>query len=319
MSVPPPPPPPVAGHVEVSSEGFHAVDPKKWKQREIEKKAEKLKELEVPLTESAIFDVSKSASLERLDWDNACAFKTSSGGSAGVFFVEFKRDDGKHVKCVVKGSPETAREVFVARLARSLGISCPHVRVIPYCDIEFKDLQQVISKLAQGEDRHKASKNLNRPQILIMEFVDGISLYELNKDLVEKYFNAKSELSKDVLCTLGKVLALDCFLNNFDRVPLIHNNEGNYANVMLQDNGKIIAIDNAMYPIAKMVSGKENTQHGKYLEKLEELLSQLKKCGHSEEAPLITSLREKMLTGCGVPLGKEEGKRSGCRNAKIFQ
>jgi hypothetical protein len=58
-----------------------------------------------------------------------------------------------------------------------------------------------------------------------------------------------------VLRAIGRIMALDVFTNNWDRIPLIHDNMGNFGNVILQQPEEnvaiLVAIDNAMTGIRK--------------------------------------------------------------------
>lgn len=94
-----------------------------------------------------------------------------------------------------------------------------------------------------------------RPVVLVMEFVEGTTLERLKPDLAEKYFSVKSPLSGPILRQVGRIMALDVVCNNWDRIPLIHDNSGNFGNIMLQthvEEGFLVAIDNAFTGIRKV-------------------------------------------------------------------
>jgi hypothetical protein len=53
----------------------------------------------------------------------------------------------------------------------------------------------------------------------------------------------------EVLARLGQLIALDVFINNSDRIPAVHGNEGNGKNIMMSACGSVYAIDTCMTSI----------------------------------------------------------------------
>lgn len=85
--------------------------------------------------------------------------------------------------------------------------------------------------------RQRLSSELDRAFFLVMDFVDG--------EVLECNISAGSLLqNSQVLENLGSIIALDIFLNNSDRFPVVHDNEGNAKNIMIEKNGQVVAIDN---------------------------------------------------------------------------
>jgi hypothetical protein len=72
-----------------------------------------------------------------------------------------------------------------------------------------------------------------------------------------------------VLKEMGMVAAVDCVLNNWDRVPMAHNNEGNVDNWIIDADGSVRPIDQGVSPI-KMEQGRV-----KYLERLRAVRQEL--------------------------------------------
>jgi len=64
-----------------------------------------------------------------------------------------------------------------------------------------------------------------------MEFLHGKTLLDTRREQLEHFF-AKSEQKECILRSLGGLAALDVFLNNTDRIPLIASNDGNGGNIM---------------------------------------------------------------------------------------
>ena len=61
-------------------------------------------------------------------------------------------------------------------------------------------------------------------------------------------------------------MAFDALVNNVDRIPLLWDNEGNTANLMLDSSSQVIGIDQAVAPIVATGFGRQ-----RYLKRLEEL------------------------------------------------
>lgn len=198
----------------------------------------------------------------------------------------------------------------MARVLRLSGISAPHVRAVSYSQLEYEKIKETVDTLMSGEAKHRAIKQLLRPQILVMEYVRGVSLLQMTPELASRFFDmtASPEQSRGVLHAIGRIMGADVVFNNWDRVPLVHGNEGNFGNIMLQpDSGHVLAIDNSMTSIKAVISGKRNTQYDKYLAGVAALCAQLAASGPHAECALVAQVRVKMADGTGLRLGTAEG------------
>ena len=219
----------------------------------------------------------------------------SSPLPSGVLFCEWP--DGS--RAVLKGSTETARELFCTRVLRTLGLRAPHARLVRYSDVEYARMQEAVVRCCrdQGDLLYRAQKNLKRPQVLLFEFVAGMSPLQ------------KMGLLKDaaVMEELGRVTAVDAVLNNVDRLPLgIWNNEGNLGNVMLSEDGHdVIVIDTAMFAIKPEVAGRPNLQYSRYRERLVDLAR--------NPSPAIETMRTRCFECWGVELGPSKAFEKGLR------
>jgi hypothetical protein len=232
-AVPSPPPPEeeVAGAplglTDIGAE-FVANRSKVLLEHEQERRA-KLKELEWPCES---LGVEESADLAEVDFATVSEVSASSGGSGGVFFVTF--ETGK--KGVLKGTTETSRELFATRILRRLGVASPHCRPLCFSTLEYKEMKDALAAHCKGELLYRAKKRLNRPQVLLFEYVKGQSLLEI-------YPSDPRLQEESVLRKLGELMAIDVLFNNLDRLPLgVWRNEGNFGNVLLQKNTGIIEI-----------------------------------------------------------------------------
>jgi len=139
----------------------------------------------------------------------------------------------------------------------------------------------------------------------------------MTPDLCETLYDPTTKQGQNILEGLGEILCLDALTNNvsffffskqWDRMPLVHENEGNFNNVMVQLGSGAIAIDNSITCIKRHISGNENFQYNKYIDKIEGLLDSLKKSNkEGVECEQMKVFREKLFFGTGIKLEKEAG------------
>jgi hypothetical protein len=104
-----------------------------------------------------------------------------------------------------------------------------------------------------------------------------------------KAAGASDSLGQRNLRRLGEIVAFDMLINNTDRVPAVWDNEGNLGNLLFDEAGAIVAIDQQLIAITTAVNTatagaaeaaeavEENPLLEKYLERVSTLLSQV--CG----------------------------------------
>lgn len=71
-----------------------------------------------------------------------------------------------------------------------------------------------------------------------MEMVVGKQLNSLSVNDATRYFCGSTAESIDFLTQLGRLIALDVVLNNWDRVPVLWENDGNWENIIVSDSDK---------------------------------------------------------------------------------
>ena len=252
--------------------------------------------MDVPLTQSGQFDDSQSHSVDNIAWNTvrSSAALSETGSNRGVVLVQLKLK-----QVIVKSSQEPAREMFLTRLCRHLGVSAPNCRFVPSSSKEHKLIVQHVRGLTK------------RPVFVVQEFVHGTTLSNIKvTPKLAQYFTCGAQ-GDPILRGLGRILALDCFCNNWDRVPLIHHNSGNFGNVILQldgSQGRLIAIDNAMTGIRKLAGPSMNPIYKEYLNTFESLLFDVSKSGPKKECDRVLKLRSLLLRQCGLRLGELEGQ-----------
>lgn len=150
------------------------------------------------------------------------------------------------------------------------------MRLVEYVSTEWLDIKErlheyIVMSSEKGNDcNHVAQKlrsELNRPYFLVMEFVKGNPL-ECNYNLPTIL---SAPASRELfLASFGLIIAFDTLLNNSDRIPFVHNNEGNASNILITDTGECVAIDTCLTSIHPTVS---KTLLERHVQKVESMYS----------------------------------------------
>ena len=165
---------------------------------------------------------------------------------------------------VVKGSQSIVQDYFSYLVSSVLQVKTPLTRLVQYTDPEFKLMLNSLRSKAYSDFflDNKISRELDRPFLVVMEYIPSVSLRTLDRNQVSEVFSKDSERLRQ----LGNTLALDLFLNNSDRIPLIWNNEGNPNNFLVEFRetfGNLVAIDSSCFCISN-----SQMMYQDYLERL---------------------------------------------------
>ncbi|XP_065182761.1 uncharacterized protein LOC135813598 isoform X2 [Sycon ciliatum] len=274
---PPPPPPPPSAAAAASTTG-------NWRQRS---KGAAEKEFS---DRSDCWQAALSASVK---WEDCSALSTSSEGGSGVIFVEVQGNSNKVV--VVKGSSTVVQELFAARVAKAVGVAVPEMRMTAYTQPEWRRLQQRLKAIAKSHHKAKVQKELDRPYILIMQFVKGVPLAMLTPDKAREAFTSTN--SHCLFFGLGRILALDMLMNNWDRLPVLWENEGNPNNIIFSPHGVAWGIDQALTSINPHTFA---TGVAKYIGKLRSFLKSVIEAEDPTQSLGVVLDQIKMFTGYTV-------------------
>lgn len=303
-AMPPPPPPQVsveAGVVKFVAEGEDEKK-KNWLPTSLDildNKAPSPHELT-----SAQLAQAKAADIDHIQWTKVSAFCRSGVGSAGVFFV--KVPEGV---AVVKGCDSVVEEVFAALLAERVGIRVPRVRVLEYTSREWRQAKWAIRSKAEaadptGVDALKVEKELDRPFIMVMEFVKGKDLEQLGPQAKSLF---ESPDGPRLFREMGRLVCLDIVTNNWDRLPIIWDNDGNFRNLYLeQREGKdhhrtkwsVVGIDQGITAVKREVHPEG---HDKYMSRVESLVVHIA-TRPGEEAEELQRFRDCIRTELAIDL-----------------
>ena len=190
-------------------------------------------------------------------WHTIHAAFCSEDGSTGVIFVN--TDAGGYV---IKASAEPARELFATELALHLNI--PAAKQIVVTRLErtaiIRRLSELSAKAAKAQhtscdgdaDGMLAihlklwSVITQRPFLTAIALVPGAGLLcGMDTVTAQMQLDPKTDGGAKRLRQIGELICLDAFLNNNDRIPVVHSNVGNGRNVMFSQGteGDVVAID----------------------------------------------------------------------------
>jgi hypothetical protein len=136
-------------------------------------------------------------------------------------------------------------EFFAGKLANALSVRTTSMRLV-HGRVEHATIKAAIANL---RDRHEKGGRIKAPPgalLTVMEFVDGFVMMGIPAHNLLR----KNENCKPPWYDLGRLMAFDMLINNFDRLPVAWSNDGNLCNVMLGSRlGPVIGIDQAVNAI----------------------------------------------------------------------
>jgi hypothetical protein len=213
-------------------------------------------------------------SLEAPRWDSVLDAEASAEGSTGVTFV--LTGEGSYV---IKAGSRPAEEYFASLVFGELGIPAPRVRCVGHTSKEWSDIKVAIRIGARlRESRGDKSGALrvqrsDRPQLLVMEVVSCSAPLEGHAGAAA-LLKIGGDDAEARLTTMGRVLAVDVFLNNSDRIVApCWDNDGNGGNLLLccgaDATAGLVPIDSVITAIAPSAP---NAYFAKYQERVKAFL-----------------------------------------------
>eukprot|EP01137_Pigoraptor_chileana_P002398 Opistho-2@41187 len=196
------------------------------------------------------FDFANAIPMEcvpSVTWDESIkGVDRSASGSGGVFFV-----DTSGGALVIKGSKQIATELFASMVCLRFAIHTPCSLVVA-TDSHFGAAMLARLKTLDKTGRLVLSLH-DQLHVMLMEYVCGTTLGSVKYERACQVFGSETSLSvngKKRLREIGRLMGVDCLLNNSDRLPLVWDNRGNPGNLMLAGSiGCIVAIDNQFIPV----------------------------------------------------------------------
>lgn len=188
--------------------------------------------------------------LNSIPWSTSVNIANSSSGTAGVLFVEFATPPTNSV-IVLKCDPSANKEIFATELARRTGLVTVPYRMISYADRGNPDYQAMVNVLRKVDHSTETGMVIHKRFLRNTGIVIAMQLIPHPTKLFQcpkESFNPSDVDGRRRLESLGHLVALDAFINNADRVPVVCTNSGNAGNIILSHNGvgvrsEVIAID----------------------------------------------------------------------------
>jgi hypothetical protein len=221
-------------------------------------------------------------------------------GSTGVFFATTA--DGIFVAKPI--SARSAGEIYASLLAMRLDIPVPKM-VVP------QDSEHLRSKLAWAPFETITDKERLRNErvgfLSVIEYIDSQALPACA--MRELAGPAKEE----ILRAIGRIMLLDILVNNFDRLPLCWNNDGNPDNILVRPAGaaaRVVAIDHTLTCI-KNADGRR-----RYVQQVQDALRELVS---GASGPCTSRVRASLVNCTGYEIDAEgvgmlvAGMRDACR------
>lgn len=115
----------------------------------------------------------------------------------------------------------------------------PFVRIVEYSCPEYKKLIRNLERVTVENSRlHFEIRNTikDNPFLLIYQYVPCLTLNEFGPSRCKRIFSEKNFKSREIFIELGKTIAFDCFINNWNRVPFVWPLRGNDRNVAFAVN-----------------------------------------------------------------------------------
>ena len=202
------------------------------------KTREELEKYKKSLHRPAEFYFSYSSSpinLKDINWDLLKGVDFSQGGSSPLFLCGFPDNEA----CIVKGLGPIVEDIFTSQLFALMNIHVQKFRVIQHTHPEFRKILNSMRGVAVYDlyTDHNICKELDRPFFMLQEYQPGIYFLQMGKKRAEQCFGSDPELGFRRLREIGEIIAMDIWLNNSGRVPVIWNTEGNPNNLLIGVQG----------------------------------------------------------------------------------
>ena len=191
-----------------------------------------------------------------IKWENLVEAAVSNDGATGVIFINTSDGYGY----VIKAPNNPEREIFATNLAMEFDILCAKQRILSkkesvavkrslsqYCeetrsklmnnDLLTDEKGQII-KTDHVDDKIMAVfwylYNLNKTDyVTIIELVnDAEFLCGMDTKTAKYHLDSNTEHGVKNLQQIGNLITFDAFVNNNDRIPVVHSNVGNGRNLM---------------------------------------------------------------------------------------
>jgi len=234
-----------------------------------------------------------------VDWKQCEGALHVEGGSGGVTLLRV----GGGVLVLKKQRMTAAAEYLAIQVAKVIGIRVAEMRLISWAEAEFQEINAAIRKTPSFEKNPLLGIWRSTEFLGILEYIPGCTVQ--GPEFQRKLQDMQPDSVRDFWSEVGEIIAYDALINNVDRVPLLWDNEGNTANLMLPDTGvteKVVGIDQAVANIIPTGPGRE-----RFLFRLKDLSEAVFRESWKDSPSVTASLErvsECFLLSCGVQVDK---------------
>lgn len=234
-----------------------------------------------------------SRSVQQVPWEAVKTSEKKSGGSGGAVLVQVGESEAVVLK---PQGMHAVGEALAVEVASLVGVRVAQSRLVAAVEDEFSKVANALRVAPpMVQEQADALKRLTEGKefIAVVEFVQGPVLQGQGGHAA-----LTSPDSGLVLRRIGSLVALDCLLNNLDRLPAIWFNEGNLSNVMVCNGGEVIGIDQQVNPIGHPTGKKE------YLQRVRGFCDDAK-YGRADSA-CVARIKAAISRDCCVDLGEDQ-------------
>jgi hypothetical protein len=244
-----------------------------------------------------------SRPIDLVPWGQVETTMWCSGGTGGAVLVQI----GQSEAVVIKPQGMTAVAEGIAGVVAALvGVRVAACRVLTRTQGEYAQMVTAIEEkptMVPGDEaRNLVLFSESQHCLGVVEFVPGVVLQGL-----EGHNVLTGQAAVSTFRAMGSIIALDCLLNNVDRVPAIWDNDGNLSNIMVSGGDTVIGIDQQVNAIAGG-PGRE-----RYFQRVRDFVDDVQE--ESKGKDVMTRIKTAILENCGVEMTQEhcQAVRDGAR------
>jgi hypothetical protein len=295
--------------------------------KRVRRELEKFKKTFQPSVPFTFSFSSQPVNTSSIRWEDLQGVEFSQNGPVPLFFCAFSA----HTACTVKGISNPVEDLLTNEFYSSLSVHTLNLRLVQHSDPEFRQLISAVEK-ASVQDifvENGMWKELDRPFLIVQDYLPGVYLLGMGKERARQCFAEDPALGFRRLREIGEIIAVDIWMNNSARVPVLWEAEGS-ANgffVSVRAEGlssdeilspdvpltmmNVYAIDSAHCPISEF----DEHTYSSYLEKVQRFVrgtvrdlddALLGKTFGMMQLPTMERVSEFFYKHLGVELGSQQ-------------
>lgn len=184
-------------------------------------------------------------------WAEALEFKYCHGGSGGATILRLPFG-----ALCIKMADWSPAEVFAQRLAAAFNVRVAACRVVHAGVEEGAAIKRALhsAESARPDDKLILYELRKIYSIVVLEYINGVVMMGMPAHEHLESLREREDGAIETFRLIGRLMAFDTLINNFDRLPLVWSNDGNLGNIMLgSSQGAVVGIDQMVAPIKNQV------------------------------------------------------------------